>query len=221
MGRKNPLVTGQVYHVFSRSIADFKIFNKDSEYQRMIHLLYFFQIQQPPEKFSRFLNSALAQKIGFRTLLDLATKDQAKTVDIIAYCLMPTHIHLILKQLVENGISKFMANILNSYTRYFNLVHDRKGPLWESKFKNVLVGKDEELAHLMRYIHLNPVTASLVKKPEDWQYSSYMEYIDKDMSKICSLSDLISISPIDYQKFVEDRIDYQRQLAMIKKLVLD
>jgi putative transposase len=79
---------------------------------------------------------------------------------------MPTHIHLVLRQLKDGGISKFMSNILNSYSRYFNIKHNRKGPLWEGRFRKVLVGSDEQLLHLTRYVHLNPVTACLVDKPK-------------------------------------------------------
>ncbi len=78
---------------------------------------------------------------------------------------MPTHIHLILKQLKEDGISAYMSKILNSYTCYFNRRTKRKGPLWESRFKRVEVTSDEQLLHLTRYIHLNPVTAHIVEEP--------------------------------------------------------
>ncbi|MCM8795996.1 MAG: transposase [Candidatus Omnitrophica bacterium] len=146
-----------------------------------------------------------------------------KRVEIIAYCIMPTHLHLILKQLKNNGISVFMGNILNSYSRYFNLKHKRKGPLWEGRFKNILVKNDEQLLHLTRYIHLNPVTASLVSNPEDWNASSYREYLQQvqAVEKICKYDDILEIDPVSYKKFVEDRISYQRDLAKIKNLIFE
>jgi putative transposase len=134
---------------------------------------------------------------------------------------MPTHLHLILKQLKHNGISIFMNNILNSYTRYFNTKHKRKGPLWEARFKNILIEKDEYLLHLTRYIHLNPVTASLINKPEDWLASSYREYIEKNAEKICQYDDVLKTEPISYKQFVDDRISYQRELAKIKQYLFD
>ena len=70
-----------------------------------------------------------------------------------------------------------MRRLLNSYTRYFNEKIKRKGPLWEGRFKKVLVNSDEQLLHLTRYVHLNPVSAGIVEKPEDWPCSSYREYI--------------------------------------------
>jgi len=135
---------------------------------------------------------------------------------------MPTHIHLVLKQVVDNGISKFMAKVLNSYSRYFNCRHHRKGHLFEGKFKNVLVKDDEQMLHLTRYFHLNPTTAGLVKKPEDWFHSSYSEYIGKNKEdSICDFKEIISIKPAQYRKFVHDRIDYQKKLSLIKHLLID
>jgi putative transposase len=135
---------------------------------------------------------------------------------------MPTHIHFLLQQLVENGISIFMRNILDSYTRFFNIRHNRKGPLWEGRSKKVLAKTNEELLHFTRYIHLNPVTAYLVDKPEDWEASSYREYIGLEVEdRICNYEDVLEINPRTYKEFVEDRISYQRELAKIKHLLCE
>ncbi len=221
MRRKYLLVDNQVYHIFSRSIAGFQIFNHDSDYQRMLQLLKYFQIKEPPTKFSFFLELKSVQQFGFFNYLNLISKNQKDLVQIIAYCLMPTHIHLILKQIAPSGISNFISNVLNSYTRYFNTKYHRKGPLWESKFQNVPVESDEQLLHLTRYFHLNPTSASLVKKPQDWNFSSYKEYLGKADNPICQFDDLLDIQPTQYKKFVQDRIAYQRELAIIKKQLID
>ena len=136
---------------------------------------------------------------------------------------MPTHFHLLLKQLKGNGISKFLSLIENSYTRFFNLTHRRKGPLWESRFKSVHIDTDEQLLHLTRYIHLNPTSAKLVNKPEQWKFSSYYEYLERKPSKsdICRFSDIISLNAKQYKEFVEDRISYQQELSLVKKYLLD
>lgn len=217
MYRRNSLVIGEVYHVFNKSIAGFRIFNNDSEFARMTKTICYYQRERPYIKFSKFVNSTKAKE-GF-----LPVSDEEKLVEIIAYCIMPSHIHLLLKQLKDNGITAFMSNILNSYTRYFNIKHNRKGPLWEGRFKNVLVKTDEQLLHLTRYIHLNPVTAYLVNTPDKWIASSYKEYLleVKDNSRICKYEDLLEIEPKSYKKFVLDLVSYQRELAKIKKLLLE
>jgi len=222
--RKDLLVTGETYHVFTRSIADYRVFNNQDEFERMWRLLKYYSVNTEI-KFSDFMALKLVNNIGFDKSFEKLLKGQDPLVQIIAYCLMPTHIHLILKQLVPNGISKYIKIVLDSYTRYFNTSHRRKGPLWESRFNNVLIKNDEQLMHLTRYLHLNPVTAYLVKKPEDWLFSSYKEYLlddNKNQSGImCQFDDILNIEPSLYGKFVNARISYQRELAKIKNLLLD
>ena len=217
--RKTPLVTEKVYHVFSKSIAGFKVFRDRPEYKRMRELFAYYMTDNPPLRFSSFLeikNKSVFDKRHF------AQKDHL--VEIIAYCIMPTHIHLLLKQTKDEGISRFIGRILNSYSRYFNIKNKRKGPLWQGRFKNVSVGTDEQLLHLTRYIHLNPVSRKLVDKPEDWQYSSYCEYlgtIDDSKEKLCDFSNYLDITPSSYRRFTENNIDYQRELEEIKQLALE
>jgi len=220
--RKNPLVNGETYHIFTRSIADFHIFNNESEFQRMVQLLRYYR-KEIELKFSHFLELKNTQKQGFNSAFEVISKDKNHSVEIIAYCLMPTHPHLILKQLNDNGISKYLSNVLNGYTRYFNIKHKRKGPLWESEFKSVLIENDEQLLHLTRYIHLNPVTANLIKRPEEWDYSSYKEYISDNNNtiKICDFDEVLEIDSDRYGRFVHDRISYQKELSKIKKLIMD
>ncbi|HLB95606.1 MAG TPA: transposase [Patescibacteria group bacterium] len=222
MKRAVGLVTGEVYHIFNRSIVDYRIFNNDEEYFRMMNLLKYYQIRSEI-KFSEFIQLKQIEGYGFDRFFEIISKDKEKVVQIIAYCLMPTHFHLILKQLAEKGISSYMANTLNSYTHYFNMKHRRKGPLWESKFKNVLVNNDEQLIHLTRYIHLNPATALLTEKPEQWSFSSYNKYLSTSCSTstLCQYSDILDIKTSEYKKFVNDRVSYQRELAKIKNLLLD
>lgn len=222
MRRKESLVTGQVYHIFNRSIADFTIFNNDDEFLRMQQLMQYYQIENEL-RFSDFIELEKVQAEGFNNFFNFISKDKERLVRILAYCLMPTHFHLILRQLEDRGISLYLRDIQNSYSHYFNTKHKRKGPLWESKFKNVLVENNEQLLHLTRYIHLNPVTAYLVKRPEQWYRSSYNEYlsVDKTADNLCKFDDILEIKPKVYRKFVNDQISYQRELIKIKKLIID
>jgi putative transposase len=216
--RKIPLVNGEVYHVFTKSIAEYQIFTSIDDYRRFLDAVRYYQIKKPPEKFSRFLKLKEREQ---NTLI--LTQNPEKVVKIIAYCLMPTHMHMILQQTENDGIATYVGKTLESYTKYFNNKYNRKGPLWENRFRNVLVTKDEQLLHLTRYIHLNPVTAYLVDKPELWQYSSYHEYIGaiEINEKICEFDKLLDIEPLSYKEFVNTRIDDQRKLALIKKLIAD
>lgn len=218
------LVTGHVYHIFNKSIAKFEIFRNDSEYERMVGLLKYYQMENTILQFSHYMRKQKTEKVSLKDGISAnGLKNDNRLIDIIAYCIMPTHIHLAVKQLVNNGISIFTRKIFDSYTRYFNTKISRQGPLWAGRFKRVLVDSDEQLLHLTRYIHLNPVTAYLVNKPEDWQFSSYNEFINnvREEDRLCRYSPLLDIKADNYQKFVESQIDYQRTLAKIKHLLLD
>lgn len=189
----------------------------------MKRMISFFSVVGPLPKFSQFLNLKNTRENGFELYFTKFTDNQARLTQIIAYCLMPTHFHLIVKQLRNNGVSSHLSNSLNSYTRYFNTKHKRRGPLWEGRFKNVPVKSDEQLLHLTRYLHLNPVTASLVDRPQDWKYSSYKEYlsISHSSENLCSYNNLLEVQSNEYKKFVDDQISYQRELAKIRKLTLE
>jgi putative transposase len=223
MRRREKLVVGEIYHIFNKSIADFKIFNSEIEYSRLKNNLRYYQIEGLSLRFSDVMKLEKVKEDGFINYFTSILQEKERLVQIIAYCIMPTHLHLILKQLKENGISTFIGNVLNSYSRYFNTKYRRKGPLWEGKFKNVLVKTDEQLLHLTRYIHLNPSTAFLVDRPEEWLASSYQEYLLKvnNIERICKFEDVLEIEPSSYRKFIEDRISYQRELAVIKEMLLE
>ncbi len=106
----------------------------------------------------------------------------------------------------------FMKHILDSYSRYFNTKNNRKGPLWQGRFKHVLIETEEQFMHTTRYIHLNPTTDFLVERPEYWQFSSYKEYIGLDNKGICNFKKYYPLVPEEYRKFVEAQIQYQQEL---------
>lgn len=212
---------GEVYHVFNKSIANYVIFNTDIEYKRMLYALRYHQLEEPSIRLNQLITQEGKAGQGIEDYL--ATAQQKGSIDIIAYCIMPTHFHLALRQNEEKSLSVFMSNVLNSYARYFNIKHNRKGPLWEGRSKKVLVTSDEQLLHLTRYIHLNPVTAYLADDPADWPASSYREYVSvvNDSAKICHYDSMINIKPSEYKEFVRERVSDQRDLARIKRLILE
>ena len=125
---------------------------------------------------------------------------------------MPTHFHLILRQNEDRGIERFIANLCNGYTRFFNLRHNRKGPLWQNRFGNTLISTQQELIDTTRYIHLNPTTAYLNENPAAWRYSSFLEYLNKpELPPLCSATVIHNItSKMTYEKYVVDYIEEQR-----------
>jgi len=97
-------------------------------------------------------------------------------VDVLAYCLMPNHYHLII-QLKTIEMSKAMQQLALSYSASYNKEYHRIGHLFQGRYQLKQIDDQTYLSHLSRYIHLNPSSAGLVSKPEAWQYSSYREYI--------------------------------------------
>ena len=214
MPYRDVLAVNSVYHVFTKSIAGYKIFNNDDDYKRIVRTIAFYNQDDPESKFSIFWDKNN----------DIENEEfdiKGELSKIIAYCIMPTHIHLVLSPVKEDSVSRFMNRVLKSYSKYFNVKHNRKGPLWEGRFKSVLVETDEQLAHLTRYVHINPVTSYLVDKPEDWGASSYGEYIGKIKYSICDFKDYLNMDSAAYAEFVNERKDYQRKLADIKHLLLE
>ena len=102
--RKDPLVTEKVYHILTKSIAGFKIFNISSDFLRMRKALQYYQAKNHVLKFSQFLTLKEIKKKGFdKCVFSIILPKGKNLIQIVAYCIMPTHLHLILKQLKEKG----------------------------------------------------------------------------------------------------------------------
>lgn len=223
-GRKFPLVTNQIYHVFNRGVAHQPTFIDKRDYLRAIDSMTYYQNAKPTLKYAKFLKLSIQEREKFWEKLK---NDEDKIIEIICYCFMPNHFHFLVKQVVDGGISKFLSNFTNSYTRYFNTKNGREGPLFTGKFKLVRIETDEQLLHTSRYIHLNPYTSYVVKRVEDlgtYPYSSFPEYLEENsISRLCSKDDVVSnfSKKNAYKNFVFYNSDYQRRLDEIRHLILE
>lgn len=211
--RKTILAIGEIYHIFNHSVQGIPIFKGKRECSIFLEATKFYLQPKPPTKFALYRKN----KERYPIKLD------KKLVTIINFCLMPNHFHITLRQESKDGIRKFIQRLTNSFAHYFSIKYKNKGPVFEGNFKAVRVEADEQLIHLSRYIHLNPVTAYLVEKPEDYPYSSYRIYLGKEKSEIVDSSPVLAhfSSPKKYEKFVLDQKDYQRKLERIKHLALE
>lgn len=211
--RKTILATGEYYHVYNRSVRKLPIFVGKRECDRFLESIAYYLHPNPPTKFSTFL----------RNREKFSLNSTEKIVTIVNYALIPNHFHFTLCQNIDNGIREFMRKISSSLAHYLNIKNDSSGPVFENNFQAVHVEDDKQLIHLSRYIHLNPVTAYLVEKPEDYKYSSYRAYIKEEKSEIIDPSIVMDqfASIKDYKKFVVERKDYQRELDIIKHLIIE
>ena len=220
--RYTPLVQNYYYHVFNRGVNKRPIFKSKYEYNRFLLLLRFYNSVEYPVKFSKFAKLSVDQR---KEIWNRLEKEKNHT-DILAYCLMPNHFHLLLKQNSENGISKLLGNLQNSYARYFNIKNERIGPLFQGQFKAVKIDGEEQLLHVSRYIHLNPYSSAIVKDLnalQSYTWSSLREYLDKTPYNLCVKEDIFVIfkNRESYKNFVLDNADYQKELENIKHLTFD
>ncbi len=218
--RQLPLQNGQIYHVYNRGQNHQLTFASNLHYQRAMSTLEFY-LKSQPISFSSYIRQTLIARSGL-----LSNNNNAdQKVDIIAYCLMPNHFHLLLRQNSQNGISHYLSLFQNSYTKYFNQLNKRQGPLFSTQFKAVHISSKEQLLHTSRYIHLNPYASSISKTVEGclaYPWSSISAYISEQASsKLASSCDNTSIlcefpSKQSYLRFITDNADYQRLLATNK-----
>lgn len=209
--RTVPLVTDEYYHVYNRGVAGMNIYPDLTFLKRFVKNMIYYQIAGPKPRYSLFCPTT--------TELDRSKK----IVKIICHCLMPNHFHLLLKQAKDGGVSEFVRNLENSYTKYFNIRSKRVGPIFQGQFKAVLIESNEQLLHVSRYIHLNPLVSDVTNALDNYKWSSYPEYIGVSGSEIYAKDIILDQfkSPEDYQKFVLDQEDYGRALELIKHQLLD
>ncbi len=208
--RKTIFTNNKYYHIYNRGVDKRKIFLDKNDYIRFLHDLYEFNDENPAIQYSRVggLASNILQK-------------RKKFVEIICFCQMPNHYHLILKQLTTRGITRFMHKLGTGYTMSFNLKQKRKGALFQGPFKAIHIENETYLTHLSRYIHLNPIK---LKEPkwkkqkiknwkkinkflEEYRWSSYLDYIGKNnFPSITDRKLLLNVfkNKKSYKKFIKE-----------------
>ena len=158
------------YHVFNRGVAKNRIFIDKQDYK---HFLFNLKL---------YLTDNLARTdLQGRTLKVAPSRvpnNFTNQVDLCAYCLMPNHYHLLLYQKSKYLIRDFMRSIGTKYSMYFNKKYKRVGPVFQGKYKAVLVESNDHLIYLSKYIHQNPIDILPSGSDlEGYKYSSYLNYL--------------------------------------------
>lgn len=176
-----------IYHVYNRGVERRNIFQDDQDYR------YFLAY------FDKYLGA-----IEFKDSFNRPYTKLSLDVQLLAYCLMPNHIHLVLKQKREGGITQLMRKVQTGYAMYFNQKYSRVGSLFQGVYKASLVQDDSYLMHLSRYVHLNPVSLGLL--PELYPYSSYAAYLGESNPSFLHKKDIFELfeSVASYQSFVDE-----------------
>lgn len=204
MERKIKFSINEFYHLYNRGNNKTNIFLDDIDKQRFLKLLFVCNGEKP---------------VVFKTIQGLTLDEIEKgdeVVEIGAYCLMPNHFHILVREKKDGGISLFMNKLLTAYSMYFNKKHERTGKLFEGVFRAVYVGNDRHLEYLFAYIHLNPIK---IIEPEwkekgirggdrakqflkNYHYSSYLDYLgyERKEQKI--------LNKENFPKYFEDFKDF-------------
>ena len=220
--RKILLVNQEIYHVYNRSIDGQTIFTSKWEFSKAMQIIDYYRYSKPPIRFSQYLK--LDHETSTKLYKSISANNKPR-VKILAYCLMPNHYHFLLRQEIDLGISKFISDFCNSYSKYFNIKNQRVGHLFQGVFKNIKIDTIEQLIHTSRYIHINPVVACIVKDSEisNCLWTSLPEYLNQKSTNICDPSLVLSQFPNQksYLSFIQSRIDYGKKIELIKHFSYD
>ncbi len=210
--RTIPFANGEFYHLYNRGLDKQVIFSDKRDYSHFIKALFYYTIQNPKPKFSIYRRTKI-----------FPVDETKKIVDVVCYCIMPNHFHLLIRQLKDGGISEFMRKFIHSYTKYRNIKYSRQGPVFQGMFKAVLVETEEQLLHLSRYIHLNPLVSLLVKKLNNYPWSSYPTYIGLNDNPAVMKEEILNFfkTPMDYERFIINQAEYGKTLELLKHAALD
>lgn len=220
MERRITFAPGEYYHVYNRGVEKRDIFRSEADRLRFQKLLYIANGNNP-----------VVYKLVQGRTLELIDRGEP-LVAIGAYCLMPNHFHVLLKEVRDGGLSEFLKKLTTGYSMYFNKTHERVGPLFQSRFKAEHVDNDEYLKYLYSYIHLNPVKLidpewkekgirdikKAKKYLEGYHYSSYEDYATggREESAILSPKEFPDYfeKQGDFAEFVEEWMRYKEENLM-------
>lgn len=202
--RKEKFVPEEYYHIYNRTISNYLVFNNEANAKRLLQAFLFANSTKSSEAFECLRNNNSAKPtsdVGSGSgLLNKALeilKQGEKLVDLLCYAIMPDHYHLLLKERKEDGIITFVHRCNISISKYINIKSNRKGPLFESRFKSKHVNSNDYLVHLSAYIHLNPLDVisgkewrehkltnwgDVRKQLLDFPWSSLKSFLGKDTS---------------------------------------
>lgn len=167
--RKDPLTTGEYYHIYNRGVDKRDIFTDTNNLNRFILSVKEFNTIKPigsiREKIERNKGHADVQRL-----------EEWPLVSIVCYCFNPNHFHFIVKQEVDGGISEFFKRLLGGYTKYFNEVHNRSGALFQGRFKSNLINDDQYFLKIYPYVNINYSIHNIPTEKSHLVWASDREY---------------------------------------------
>jgi putative transposase len=214
---------GGYYHIYNRGVNRRLIFKDQEDYSTFLSYLQFY-LSPPliPEIATNLQGSSL--KVSPSRQL----KNYKGEIELIAYCLMPNHFHLMVKQYSEFGINHFMRSLATKYSRYFNTKYERTGHLFQGIYKAVRIESESQFTYLTKYIHRNPISLPTFKddprRLSFYKYSSYANYLNMFSQSWVQTKDILiyfsKTNPrCSYQNFVEE--SDPNDITPILKITID
>lgn len=248
--RKEQFVNGEIYHIVVKGIDENVIFKDIDDHYRGVFSIYEFnnakrveirerrrertKAKEQIKKICQEFKKIKAQVCGGRTSAD----SREKLVEVLAFCIMPNHLHLLLRQLKDNGINKFMVKLGTGYGGYFNRKYRRQGHVFQKQFTAVHIKNEEQLKVVFVYIHANLVSLiepgwkekgiknpkKVIKFLENHKWFSYPDYIGK--KSFPSVTDRDFVLKImggeeGCKEFVEGWIKYKGEIRKFANLALE
>ncbi|MFA5360632.1 MAG: transposase [Candidatus Paceibacterota bacterium] len=229
-----------IVHVLNRGVDKRKIFLDDQDYFRFVHDLFEFNDKDSVNNvFSTFERKYNNNDVGRPNIYKykVERKPRKMLVDILAFCLMPNHYHLLLTSKVQNGIALFIKKLNGGYAKYFNARYERKGALFEGRYKKVMVEHEAHFIHLSYYIHLNPLDliapewrerklndfVKAIKFLDLYRWSSHLDYLGKKNFPSVTQRDFLLNFFGGQQEYKDDITDWLRKLSMeeVNHLILE
>lgn len=223
---RTPLAPKEYYHIYNRGTDKRKIFLSKRDHERFLGLLYAGNSTKAIRLDDMFKSSP-SQGFTLRTLLEKAPRTEP-LIDLVAYCLMPNHFHILVREREAGGISRFMQKMTTGYTMYFNKRYKRTGALFQGAFRSEHIKEDRYLKYLLSYIHLNPIKLIEPKwkergitdkeKAEEYlehyAYSSYLDYLGESRleNKILSMDVLPNYfeTTRDFKTNIMEWLDFKK-----------
>ena len=203
MIRGNIIAPGEYYHICNRGVNKQVIFHDIPDYYRFLFLILYFQSPINFPQLGRTIKDFIQHPI-----LDIVQEViNKRTVELVGFCIMPNHFHLIIKEVEEGGISSYVQRISNAYGKYHNIRYEKSGHVLQGAYRIVHIEDDRQFLHLSAYVHRNPREISKWFRKEDhYPWSSYQDFIRNNRWGNLLVPDIV-LGQFDnkekYQRFVE------------------
>lgn len=201
--RNFKIAPGEHYHIFNRGVNKQIIFHNNRDYYRFLFLILYFQ---SPVSFPQ-VGRVVEEFVKHRVLDNIKEILEKRTVELVAFCIMPNHFHLIVKEIDEGGISAYMHRVLNAYSKYYNTKYEKSGHVFQGPYRFVHIQDDRQLKYLSTYIHRNCREIPRWLNHEDkYEWSSYQDCVEENRWGNLLMTEIIIgafKSKGDYQNFVK------------------